>query len=147
MRLRAIQALLAIFITASTAACSGPTYPTPAPVVWGIDVPTPGPEAIDSQPVLSRREGRLTLLPISPTGAVVGAEYGYEMPHCGINSPIDVDGSFWDPVNLPDDPVQFDGSRGTFRLDTPTTATFTDDNGAVLQLVRHVGPKEFGGCA
>jgi hypothetical protein len=147
MRARVIKALLAILIVATTAACSTPTYPTPAPVVWEADVPTPGPEAIDSQPVLSRREGQLTLLPISPTGAVVGTEYGYEMPHCGISSPIDVDGSFWDPVNVPADPVQFDGSRGTFRLDTPTTASFTDANEAVLRLVRHVGAKEFGGCA
>jgi hypothetical protein len=147
MRQGGITALLVILIATTTSACSTPTYPTPAPVVWGIDVPTPGPEAIDSQPVVSRREGRVTVLPISPTGAVVGIAYRYEMPHCGISSPIDVDGSFWDPVNVPADPVQFDGSPGTFRLDTRTTATFTDTNGAILKLVRHVGPKEFGGCA
>lgn len=147
MRQRGIATVLATLIVAATAACAPTTYPTPGPVVWGRDVPTPDPQAIDTQPVVSRREGRLTILPISPTGAVLGIEYGYEMPHCGINSPIDVDGSFWDPVTIPADPVQFDGSPGTFRLDTPTTATFTDANGAILWLVRHAGPKEFGGCA
>lgn len=147
MRQRVIKAFLAVFVIATTTACSSPAYSTPAPVVWGIDVPGPGPEAIAAQPVLSRGDGRLTLLPISPTGAVVGTTYGYEMPHCGISSPIDVDGSFWDPVDVPADPVQFDGSPGTFRLVTPTTATFTDTAGAVLHLVRHVGPKEFGFCA
>ena len=147
MRQRGISVFLAALIAATTAACSTTAYPTPAPVVWGIDVPTPGPAAIDSQPVVSRQDGRHTILPISPTGAVIGIAYMYEMPHCGISSPIDVDGSFWDHVNVPDDPVQFDGSPGMFRLDTPTTATFTDRTGAILKLVRHVGPKEFGFCA
>jgi hypothetical protein len=65
------------------------------------------------------------------------------MPHCGIHSPIDVDGSFWDPTTLPADPVQFDGSPGSFRLTTPNTAIFTDAAGRTLALVRHSGAKEF----
>lgn len=139
--------VLATVLVAAGAGCSTTIYPTPAPVVWGINVPEPDASAIAAQPVVSRREGHLTLLPISPTGAVVGTDYGYAMPHCGIHSPIDVDGSFWDPVNIPADPVQFDGSPGTFRLTAPNTATFTDTSGRVLHLVRHLGAKEYGYCA
>ena len=38
------------------------------------------------------------------------------MPHCGIHSPIDVDGSFWDAVGIDPTSVDFDGVLGTFRL-------------------------------
>lgn len=136
--------LLALAATACTAVDFG--RPTPAPVVWGLDVPEAAPEAIAAQPVVARGPNSITLLPISPTGAVVRTDYAYAMPHCGIRSPIDVDGSFWDPVVLPLDPVQFDGSPGTFRLTSPTDATFTAGDGAILRLVRHAGAKEFGFC-
>lgn len=142
-----MKALLATLVIATIAACSTISYRTPAPVVWKEDVPVPDADAIQAQPVIARREGHLTLLPISPTGAVVGTDYGYAMPHCGIGSPIDVDGTFWDPAILPADPVQFDGSVGKFRLTTLNTATFTDAMGAVLHLVRHLDAKEFGYCA
>lgn len=142
-----MRALVAVLIITVVAGCSAFGYSTPAPVVWGSNVPEPAPEAIAAQPVVARREGRLTLLPISPTGAVVGSAYGYEMPHCGIHSPIDVDGSFWDAIDIGADSVDFDGVPGTFQLTSPTTATFTASHGAILQLVRHAGSKEFAGCA
>lgn len=143
-----IALALLVVLTLVAAACSTTSYATPAPVAWGVDVPEADAAAIEAQPVVARRNGFVTLLPISPTGAVIGVEYGYEMPHCGIHSPIDVDGSFWDPVALPIDmdPVQFDGSPGTFRLTSRDTAQFTDTVGRVLHLVRHSGPKEFGVC-
>lgn len=120
---------------------------TPAPVVWGDSVPEAAPEAIAAQPVVARTSNSITLLPISPTGAVIGTDYAYALPHCGIRSPIDVDGSFWDAVDLPPDPVQFDGLPGTFRLTSPNNATFTAPDGSVLHLARHGGAKQFGFCA
>jgi hypothetical protein len=109
-------------------------------------VPKAAPEVIAAQSVVARGPNSVTLLPISPTGAVVGTDYGYDMPHCGINSPIDVDGSFWDAVGVPPDSVDFDGQPGTFRLVSPTEATFTASDGKILQLVRHSGAKEFRFC-
>ncbi|HJP88909.1 MAG TPA: hypothetical protein VJ850_07750 [Candidatus Limnocylindrales bacterium] len=140
--------LLLIAFACVAAACSTTHDATPAPVVWGVDVPEADAAAIEAQPVVARRNGFVTLLPISSTGGIVAVDYGYDMPHCGIHSPIDVDGSFWDPVNLPldMDPVQFDGSTGTFRLTSRNTATFTDSSGRVLHLLRHAGEKEFGVC-
>ena len=84
--------------------------------------------------------------PVSPAGAQVGVDYRYDMPHCGIHSPIDVDGSYWDAVGEPEDSVRFDGRTGTFRLTGQDEATFTSDDGEVLRLVRHDGPKSFPGC-
>ena len=89
----------------------------------------------------------ITLLPISPTGAVVGVTYGFDMGHCGISSEIDVDGSFWDAVGVPQDSVDFDGWPGTFRLTSRNDATFTTTGGAALRLVRHAGAKEFRFCS
>jgi hypothetical protein len=125
-------------------------------VVWGTRVPGPAPEAVANRPVVARGESSITLLPISPSGAVIGVAYGYDMPHCGISSPIDVDGSFWDAVGVPPNSfevgvppnsVDFDGQAGTFRLTSHITAEFRRRDGAVLQLVRHDGPKEFLICS
>jgi len=140
-------AVLAILVSALCGACATTRYPTPVPVVWGVNVPEADASAAAAQPVIARSDSSVTLLPISPPGAAVETDYGYAMPHCGTHSPVDVDGSFWDAVILPPDPVQFDGMPGTFRLTTRDAATFTDATGAVLHLARHQGPKEFGYCA
>jgi hypothetical protein len=110
-------------------------------------VPEAAPEVIAAQAVVARGPNSITLLPISPTGAVVGTDYAYDMPHCGINSPIDVDGSFWDAVGVPPDSVDYDGRPGTFRLKTTTEATFTAVDGKILHLARHAGAKEFRLCS
>ena len=115
-------------------------------VVWEQHVPSPPPEAIENQQVIARGINTITLLPISPRGAVVGVAYGYDMPHCGIASPIDVDGSYWDPLVRPPDPTEFDMQTGTFRLVSPNEAVFTTQDGRRLELIRHSGPKEFGLC-
>jgi hypothetical protein len=77
----------------------------------------------------------------------VGVAFDYDMPHCGISSPIDVDGSFWDVVRVGGDPVAFDGAVGSFRLLSDSQAQFTRSDGQMLDLVRHHGPKEFRLCS
>jgi hypothetical protein len=139
-------ALLAVVLVLA-AACSSLPAPTPAPTIWGGNVPEAAPEAVAAQPVVARGANSITLLPISPTGAAVATDYAYDMPPCGINSPIDVDGSFWDAVGVPPDSVDFDGRVGTFRLVSPSEATFTAAGGKILHLVRHAGAKEFRLCA
>lgn len=127
-------------------ACSSLLAPTAAPTVWGAEVPEAAPDAVAAQPVVARGANSITLLPISPTGAIVATDYAYGMPHCGISSPIDIDGSFWDAVGVAPTSVDFDGASGTFRLVSPTEASFTGSNGKILRLVRHAGAKEFRLC-
>ena len=115
-------------------------------VVWAEHVPSPAPELVENQPVVARGPNTITLMPISPRGAVVGVAYGYDMPHCGIKSPIDVDGTFWDAIGIAPDSVDFDGVSGTFRLISPMEAVFTRSDGPTLDLVRHTGPKAFPSC-
>jgi hypothetical protein len=140
--LRAATAIVLAFVVA---ACSGRAGPSAA--VWGSRVPEAGAEAVANQPVVAQHPNSFTLLPISPSGAVVGVAYGYDMPHCGILSPIDVEGTFWDAVGIAPDSVDFDGQAGTFRLLSHDQAEFTATDGRVLHLVRHQGAKAFRGCA
>jgi hypothetical protein len=139
---RARGKIVALCCAALIAGCVTP----PLSVVWTDRVPTAAPEAVTNQPVVARDSASITLQPISPRGAVVGVPYRYDMPHCGIKSPIDVDGSFWDADGIEPDSVEFDGTSGSFRLTTPTTATFTRSDGALLELFRHDGAKRFSYC-
>jgi len=142
-----MRAAVLAMIVVIVSGCSLLPAPTPSATTWLDRVPEPAPEVIAAQPVAARGPNSITLLPISPRGAVVGVEYTYDMPHCGINSPIDVDGSFWDAVGVPPTSVEFDGQPGTFRLVSTTEANFTASNGQVLRLVRRAGAKEFRLCA
>ena len=136
---------LAVAVLIATA-CSPGSMPTPSASPWAGSVPTPAPDQVVAQPVVARSANSITLLPISPKGAAIDVSYAYDMPHCGLGSPIDVDGSFWDAAVLPLDPVQFDGRPGGFRLTSPTEAVFRALDGSELRLVRHTGAKEFLLC-
>jgi hypothetical protein len=120
--------------------------PSASPATAVNRVPA-APVPIAPEPVVTNGTDSVTFLPNSPTGAVIGVVYAYDMPHCGINSPIDVDGSFWDAVGVPATSVDFDGQPGTFSLDAANEATFTTATGNVLRLVRHQGAKEFRICS
>lgn len=68
--------------------------------------------------------------------------------HCGLNSPIDVDGSLWDPVGMIDQthPDVINGAAATFNLTAPMVATLRTQGGAEVQLVRHTGARYYPGC-
>jgi len=140
--LRAVTVLTLAFLVAG---CS--LFAASSPAAWGDRVPTADPAAEINQPILARSSTSIILLPISPSGATIGVAYGYDTPHCGISSAIDVDGSFWDAVGITPDSSHFDGQPGTFRLVSANTAEFTSADGQVLNLVRHEGAKEFRFCA
>lgn len=144
---RKLQTGVLATVVAVVAACGSSGLGAPSQAAWTDRVPTRAPAALVGQPVVTRGPDSITLLPISPTGARIGASYGYDMPHCGLGSPIDVDGSFWDAAGVPETSVAFDGQPGTFRLDSPNRATFTTTDGQVLKLVRHSGAKEFRICS
>ena len=129
------------------AGCSLAPALNPLATPWGDRVPEPAPDAVAAQPVVTTGPGTVTILPISPVGATVGNNYGYTLGHCGVDSPIDVDGSFWDPVVEPSGSAFFNATSGLFRLATHSDAVFTASDGELLALTRHVGAKEFPLCA
>lgn len=69
--------------------------------------------------------------------------------HCGLHSPIDFDGSFWDPIGVVDGdaPEAINSADGTIRLLGPVDAEFRAPSGFTLRLRRHQGAKAFQGCA
>lgn len=70
------------------------------------------------------------------------------MPHCGLEGPIDIDGSFWLAVDAeqPADPLVFDSATGTFKLLDAQTGLFTAGDGTAVKLSRIQVQLEFGRC-
>ena len=92
-----------------------------------------------------------------PGELTLGEARNYELGHCGLLSPVDIDGSFWDPVgghNGQGGPLTED-QLGDLINATPTVVTLIDDqtmemqtsHGAVVTLNRHEGPRRYLLCA
>ena len=92
-----------------------------------------------------------------PDELTVGEARNYELAHCGLLSPVDIDGSFWDPVgghNGQGGPLTED-QMGDLINATPTVVVLTDEqtmemqtsHGAVITLIRHEGPRRYLLCA
>jgi hypothetical protein len=115
--------------------------PSPAPLV---EVPGPAPDAPPS--LVEQRMMTVVRRPISQVGVEIGRDYLYEMGHCGLDMPIDVDGSFWLPVGNPNE-GRFEMVEGIWRLRDHWLATFTTPSGWSVDLRRQPGNLEFRPCA
>ena len=98
--------------------------------------------------------GGIVLDPVS-TSVDHAIAYRYELGHCGLLSPVDVDGSFWNPV----DGTTADGAELDLRADSEMInatgglivvigdeARFRTASGSVVRFERHAGEREFPGC-
>ena len=84
-----------------------------------------------------------------------GAPYRFSLGHCGLLSPVDVDGSFWDAVDgttstgdeldLDADSEMINATNGLIVV-IDDEARFRTASGSVVRFVRHAGEKEFPGC-
>lgn len=133
-RVRVVLPLVAAVLLAGCGLLS--TTPGPHP-------PAPAADDMVQRQSVRSGVGFVTFLPTSPSGAVLGVEYDYTMPHCGALGPIDVDGSFWDAEA---GGGSVDGLPGAFRLVTPNDAVFKASEGPSVNLTRHDGPKQFPIC-
>jgi hypothetical protein len=112
-----------------------------APQVVTVDATGDGFKATDA--------GEAGLSELAPSSAhATGQGPGrFVLGHCGIGSPIDFDGSFWDPSGWIDlDAAASNASAGTLVLTSRDTAHFSTGTGFELDLVRHPGSKYFPGC-
>ena len=81
--------------------------------------------------------------------------YRFELGHCGLNSPVDVDGSFWDAIDgttnsgaaldLAADGEMINATQGAIVV-IGDAMRFRTATGSVVRLERHLGEKEFPGC-
>jgi len=97
------------------------------------------------------------LVPHTPRGELeVGVSRNFTLGHCGLMSPVDVDGSLWDPVgghNGAGGPLN-EQQSGELINETPAVVELTDPNtmvmrtagGAVITLTRHDGPRNYYLC-
>jgi hypothetical protein len=69
--------------------------------------------------------------------------------HCGIYSPIDVDGSLWDPIaDIDGDrPEAINAAAGTILILAPRAGRFVTASGFRVDLVRRPGAKSYSLCA
>ena len=95
--------------------------------------------------------------PQTPRGELtVGEARDYTIGHCGLSSPVDIDGSLWDPNGAHNG---FGGPlneihEGELINATSTVVVLVDDNtmemrtpaGAVVVLTRHDGPRRYFLC-
>ena len=87
--------------------------------------------------------------PISPASRRTGSGLdAFSTGHCGLGSPIDADGSLWDPVGFIDPRAKavIGESSGRFLLTGDDTARFEARDGFVIGLVRRAGAKSYLGC-
>jgi len=122
-------------------------------------------DAVDGQlrdlpPDIERAEGRP-----GPEGGIViapssvqideGEPYRFSLGHCGLGSPVDVDGSFWEAVEGFDatgEPIDLESDVDTINA-TPgiivvigDEARFRTESGKVIRLERIFGEPEFMPC-
>lgn len=81
------------------------------------------------------------------SAAIHGQPFAFEMGHCGINSPIDFDGSLWRPVDSVPSDEAYQSHRGTVTILGANEAEFRSEEGFVLPLRRLNGPQVLPGCA
>ena len=154
------RVLFAVVVLLASAACAGDVDRTDPPLSSDPfeDVPTGDAREIPpGGPPGESRIGPTGGLTFDPTSARLehGVPYRFSLQHCGLHSPVDVDGSFWDAI----DGVTPNGRRIDLESDgeminsTPGVivvigdeARFLTESGSVIRFARHEGDKEFPGC-
>jgi hypothetical protein len=83
------------------------------------------------------------------------AGYAFSLGHCGLHSPVDVDGSFWNavdgtdasgaPLDLDTDSEMINATVGAIVI-SGDELRFRTETGSVVRFARHAGEKAFPGC-
>jgi hypothetical protein len=143
-----------------------PSPSAPAASLPSMASPTPDPEA-SQPPTPLALPAEFTREPKAPHGfaynatskqgsLAIGGTKNIKLGLCGLNSPVDVDGSVWDPTYGDDGQgaALTDDQLNDLRADNRVTLTKLDDNtlqmvtkhGATVTLVRHDGTRRYPTC-
>lgn len=148
--------LLAVLATVAGCSVGGPEPSSDLVITF-----LPPAQSRDLPPARPGAEGRpgengeTILRPVS-VGIDDGASYRFSLGHCGLLSPVDVDGAFWDPVDAVDGAGNVVDLRTDDELINQTAgviivigdeALFRTDGGTTVRFDRHAGEKAFPGCA
>ena len=153
-----VLALLCLAVGVVLGACSANAVPTETAAGFaGISTSNPRDLPLNFE---SREEGRPgpnggTVF--DPISAPIDEEVAYlfDLGHCGLLSPVDLDGSFWDPLDgvtssgaeldLAGDPEMINAAAGAIVV-IGDEMRFRTALGSVVRFERHEGEKEFPGC-
>jgi len=142
-----IRTVLAMSVLLAGAACSADPDPTDPFDDVGIGDARPMPP---NGPVSSGP-------PFGPSSAAIehGIPYTFNLGHCGLQSPVDVDGGFWDPIegvtpagqplDLGTDAEMINATAGVIVV-IDDEARFRTASGSVIRFARHEGDMEFPAC-
>lgn len=146
--------LAVVLVAALLGACAGSAASASADP-WKIDG-----AVRDLPPDIERAEGRRgenggTVFDPSSVHIEEGVAYRFSLGHCGLLSPVDVDGSFWEatqgfdvdgrPIDLSGDAEMINATSGVLAV-VGDEMRFRTESGAVVHFARLFGPKEFGAC-
>jgi hypothetical protein len=99
----------------------------------------------------------VSVAPESEPSLAIGVPVAYALGHCGLWSPIDIDGSLWQPIgghDMAGDAIATDAAigelinatPGTLELHTPELAEFRSASGVVVTLQRAPGELAYPLC-
>ena len=160
MRPLRFPVMLALGTLLSIAACANDAVQTDQPIrsVSFEDVPVAEVRAMPpGGPFVEGRIGPTGGTIFDPSSAALepALAYRFSLGHCGLHSPVDVDGSFWDaihgvaptgqPLDLESDSEMINATSGVIVV-IGDEARFRTDTGSVIRFARHEGDKEFPGC-
>jgi hypothetical protein len=133
--------------------------PTPSDEVLGTAPPPrailPLPEGVSGIP--GAGDTSVEIGPQSPDGELeLDVERDFALGHCGLSSPIDIDGSLWDPIGGDNGAggELNDLQRNELINVTSTVVVLISEDrllmltpqGAVITLARHAGPRDYFLC-
>ena len=153
MRLMALPLVCLLLLVGCESARAPTSSPIATPTTTPILLPLPAslsgiPRPGTPTAVIGPRTQRGTIAP--------GAAQAFELGHCGLVSPIDFDGSLWDPIAGDDGaggPLTgeqqaelINATRVALTLIEPDVLRLETPLGAVLTLVRHSGARPYSLC-
>lgn len=132
-------------------ACTGPP---PIPT----ETATPQHELPEGLSEMPQGSFTVEIAPRSRPGTLqIGVPITFPLAHCGLFSPVDVDGSLWDakyghdghggPISTDESGDLINEGRVTFRLRDRDVAEMTTRDGLVVTLWRHDGPRRYELCS
>jgi hypothetical protein len=148
--------ILVALLAAGAAACATEAPNSVPDPFEGISTGNPLelPRAAEANDGREGEEGGVIFRPVSAP-IQDGVAYRFTLGHCGLHSPVDVDGSFWDAI----DGLTMAGDRLDLELDgemiNATSGVivvigdelrFRTESGSVVRFGRHDGEKEFPMC-
>ena len=155
-----LRAILALVILMASAACATDPDRTDQPRESDLFDEVRAANARRMPPNGPFPEGRpgpaggITFIP-SSAAIEHAVPYTFSLGHCGLQSPVDVDGSFWDaidgvtptgqPLDLAADTEMINATTGVIVV-IADEARFRTESGSVVRFARHAGEKEVPAC-